>query len=96
MSYAITREEAIPFLNQDWTTMQMVQYKIAVTVDGLNQDEVQMQVDTLFESERTKLSSVVPLLKIKDKRMNFLMQKLKEKLTDAEYNLILNQAKAIK
>lgn len=93
---SISREEVIPFVNPDGTIMQMANYRIAVTVDWLNQDEVQSQVDALFDAERLKLSNVVPLLKTKDKRLNFIMQKLQERLPAAEYNLILNQAKAIK
>lgn len=93
---SISREETIPFLNPDWTLMQMANYRIVVSVDWESQDEVQSQVDALFESERMKLSSIVPLLKTKDKRLNFIMQKLKEKVSQSEYDLILNQAKAIK
>jgi len=98
MKFSITREEQIPFTNTDGTVMQMVQYKIWVTAfqdDWQTVEEMQRELDKVFEDEREKLSWQVPLLKIKERRIQFILDQVK-RLTPDKYNSILLWAKNIK
>lgn len=98
MKFSITREEQIPFVDASWQIMQMVQYKIWVTAfqdDWQTVEEMQVELDKVFEDEREKLSWQVPLLKIKERRIQFILDQVKRLMPD-KYNSILLWAKNIK
>lgn len=92
---SISREEQIPFLNPDGTIMQMANFRIWVSVEADNPTEATEEVDKLMEIERQKLAERIPLLVSKEKRIRFVLEKLKQ-FAPMQYEAVLNQAKSIK
>jgi len=95
MKTIITREEIIPFLNPDGTIMQMANFRISVSIEADTSEEAQAETTRVFDSEKEKLSLIIPALKTKEKRIQFILQKLKQLLPD-KFAAIMNEASSIK
>lgn len=75
--------------------MQMVQFRVGVTVEADTKEEAEKEADELFQCEREKLSLIVPMLQTKERRIKFVLDKLKQFAT-LQYESVVNQAKLIK
>jgi hypothetical protein len=74
--------------------MQMIQFRIGVSVEADTEKEASDQADSLFATERSKLEAIVPMLQIKEKRIRFVLDKLKQ-FAPLQYESTINQAKLI-
>jgi len=95
MKTTISRTEVIPFLDKDGIIMQMRNFEIGVTVEGDSAEEAQTELDRLFSIERDKVSSIVPLLKSKDKKIQCILGHLKTLASDTRYQSIISEAKKL-
>ncbi len=93
--YTITKEEVVPFLNPDNTVMQMKNFAITISVEWDTIEETTAQADRLFDQERNKLFLLIPSLKAKEKKIQFILNALKHYLPDKR-DQILEEMKLIK
>ena len=94
--FIITREEAIPFREQDWTIMQMVQYKISVSVTQEGEEtieDIEKQLDIVFARNLEKTMIKDPIYQRMKTKLNFLVWQIKEHLPNKAREIILETKK---
>lgn len=90
-----TLTEVVPFLEADGTKMQMKQFEITNTIEWDNEEEVSKKLYEVHTKDRDLVSKIVPLLQSKDKRLAFLVNQLKTKVSNSDFETIINAAKNI-
>lgn len=90
-----TLTEVVPFLEADGTKMQMKQFEITNTIEWDNEEEVSKSLYDIHNKDRELVSKITPLLQSKDKRMAFLISQLKMKVSNSDFENIINAAKKI-
>lgn len=96
---SITRMEQIPFRDENWTVIQMVQHSISVTAtqeEGETKEDVQKEVDTTLQENFDKVLSTDIIYQKQTKQLHYLFDILKKKLPKEEVKKILGELKKIK
>ncbi len=95
--FTITREEAIPFREADGITpMQMVQYRVIVSVIQEGDEtieDIENQLDIVFSRNLEKTMQKDPIYTRMKNQLNFLVNKIKEKLPVEARQIILEAKK---
>jgi len=67
----------------------MIAFKITASVEGETKEEVQAELDSLFEQEKEKLSDTNPVIKKKDKQLAYLLSELKALVPETKLKQII-------
>jgi len=91
-------EEAIPFKDENWNIMQMIQYKAGVTVEQWENEtviDIEKQAKLILQRNIEALNEKEPIFIKQKNRLNFLLKELKEKLPMEEYRQVISKVKQI-
>jgi len=96
---SITKEEAIPFLDENGAILQMIRARVSVTAtqeEGETKEDVQKEVDTTLQENFDKVLSTDIIYQKQTKQLHYLFDILKKKLPKEEVKKILGELKKIK
>lgn len=81
MKYEITREQSIPYRDESWNILQMIQHRVWVTVANENWEtleQIEEQADLVLARNIEKTLSTDAIYQKQKKQLNFLLSKIKE------------------
>ena len=90
----ISREEAIPFIWDNWELMQMIKAKVWVSVTWENTEELEKELDTIFKREFEKALSTDSVYQKQQKQLKILVDFIKKE-TPSKYNKVILELKKI-
>lgn len=97
--FEITRTEAIPFREQDWTIMQMKQYEVSVKViqeEWETVEKIEEQLDIVFNRNLEKTLEKDSVYQRQKNQLNFIVEEIKKVLSPLQAREIILKAKNIK
>ena len=71
MQYKLKKEEAIPFMWENWEVLQMKNFSFEVEVqwnDDESLEQVELALDKAFNNMKNKVSEMSPIFKQKNKQ----------------------------
>jgi len=98
MKLTISREESIPFVDQDWIIMQMIRKKVFVSVtweEWETEEQIKEKLDKLFEEEFDKALASDDIYQKQKKQLKFLLDELKKHLPKEKVKDIILKAKKL-
>jgi Tfp pilus assembly protein PilO len=97
MKLTFSLEETIPFYNSDWTVMQMVNFKFWVSwtqEEWETAEQTKERVREEFEKQREYVLSLVPSIKRKEQKINYIIEQFK-KINPELTNKLIKEANNI-
>lgn len=94
----LTREETIPFYDENWEILQMKNFAYNVSVEWSeweSLESVSKQLDDAFEAQRKRVSEIHPLLRSRDVQISYLLWELKWIVTQEKLKQIIAKAKSL-
>lgn len=98
MKYTINREHQIPFRDESWNLVQMIQHRIWVTVSNDNWEtleDIEQQADIILARNIEKTLSTDTIYQRQKKQLNFITNKIKELIPQNAREIIMEAKKII-
>lgn len=92
MKFTISREEAIPFREQDWTVIQMVQYRNSVSVtqeEWETLEEIEKKLGEVYTRNMERIMSKDPVYQRQKQQLIYLANQIKEHIPTKAKDIIL-------
>ena len=96
-AYELSRTEIIPMFDENGIIMNMRQFEYKIKVIGKEGEplkQIENELDEAFIKQRKKASDTLPMIKVREKQIAFLLSEIK-KMNPEQYKIIVAKAKKI-